>query len=737
MIARIKDNRSACRLLIFCSAISLPPAVSAADSFNTWHVYGTNSLRGGLYGTGGLGANSPYPSEGDMYYDELNMYLTKQESAYSNWRGEISGVYNLNDDYRAPDFGVVPERLNLTRTNGEAGVPYKAQFGDYFGYFSYSTVQSSLKGVHLEFQPNMASPDFRQSFVLFTGANQSNWRDLTLNEDYSSGASWLISGGDRGSLSFNFIHNFRDEVTTQGLLQRNQYVGSVAGERPFSIGAHDLVFEGEFGIFNGDHNGVTTAASGQDTKDTGTFVQLSGNHAELPWTYEVRMQRYGQDYRPRGAVVTADRRSYEVFNNWRFDTGVLMRLRAQVFEDAFETNNELKTRTYGVNFSGPLLAYFYPDVSGSLDAFIQNRTDENSTTNQVTQSLTASFSKPLPNEWNGMATIFIQNFDNQLAAGTDTFTRQITVGAEHSINLFGFEGFITPGILVRLLRKGTNDSNDFNPTLALTLARNEHAVRMDMGGLVQNRVNPNVNADVDTYTFNMDYQYRKQQHLFGVETNLFGRDQDGIDSTDAYRLSAYWTYEFDRPPVTVAARDYSALGDQQAFVAANISAGLSGIQLNAEKQEIDLALDNAAITTGVQQGEYLVYETSLLRNVPRRQRLALLYRADILERAAYVVEFDNVGDQQSLAQTFERARQELIRELGAPDRTYDEGEFSASLFQDVNAQRFIRITEWYTADGIIRFGIPRRLDRQVRMEVQKRRSFPPISDTLWSVETVR
>jgi hypothetical protein len=51
--------------------------------------------------------------------------------------------------------------------------------------------------------------------------------------------------------------------------------------------------------------------------------------------------------------------------------------------------------------------------------------------------------------------------------------------------------------------------------------------------------------------------------------------------------------------------------------------------------------------------------------------------------------------------------------------------------------RFIWIMEWSRADGIIRYGIPRRLDGQIRMEVQFAGSFPPESDTLWSIERVK
>jgi hypothetical protein len=37
----------------------------------------------------------------------------------------------------------------------------------------------------------------------------------------------------------------------------------------------------------------------------------------------------------------------------------------------------------------------------------------------------------------------------------------------------------------------------------------------------------------------------------------------------------------------------------------------------------------------------------------------------------------------------------------------------------------------------VRFGVPRRLDRQVRMEVQIAQSFPDPTQTRWSIEELR
>ncbi len=120
-----------------------------------------------------------------------------------------------------------------------------------------------------------------------------------------------------------------------------------------------------------------------------------------------------------------------------------------------------------------------------------------------------------------------------------------------------------------------------------------------------------------------------------------------------------------------------------------------------------------------------------------RLRLALEFEQGQLARSALVIDFDDVGNGDSVLQTFEQVRQLLIRELGSPTRTCEEGEFGASFAAAVNSQRFTRIVEWVVPTGVICFGIPRRLDGQVRMEIQHATRFSRSGETLWSIEGIR
>ncbi len=714
--------------------MTTPICFAETDLLKDWNINGSNTLRSSVYGADGPGAASPYSSEGDMYFDEFNIYFNKNNSRYDIMRGEISGVYNLNDDYRSTNFGMVPERMSFVRENGDGEIPYRAEFGDHFAYYSYLTLQRSLKGAQFEFQPRTKAYGFNHSFVFTTGADESNWRSLTLQDNYTNGLSWLMQNEDTG-LSVNLVHNFRDNSVKAGTLDRNQYVFSFAGEKNFSTTNHDVTFEAEIAHFLGDHNGVSGAASGQDRSGNGFFAQLSGRSKSMPWDYRLRIDRYDQDFQPTGAVVTSDRRSLELHSGWLYQSGIRLRGRAQFFEDSFETTNKTSTRTYGVNFTGPLLKRFYPDVNGSLDAFIQKRDNETGTVDVFTQNFSLNLNKQLKHGWVGRTGIFFQNVDDVTTTNSDIFTRQFTLSADHSINIVGYEGYITPGILLRSTRKGKNDSNDFNPTLALSLNKGPHAIRMNYGGLFQNR-NPSISgADISTHTLNFDYRYTRKQHVFGLETNLFGRDTDTTTSTEAYRISAYWTYEFDRPAVVVARTAQSLSTEQTKSIEAEVS--ISGLVPGMTEVNVQLALSREDIKGGIKQGNYIVYEYPILSNVIRRQRLALNFVAGTLEKSAVIIDFDDVGNRDSINQTFERVRQTLIKQLGNPTRTIEEGNITNNFVNDVNAQRLVRIVEWNTANGTIRFGLPRRLDNQVRMEIQYARNFPQTGETLWSINEIR
>jgi hypothetical protein len=130
-------------------------------------------------------------------------------------------------------------------------------------------------------------------------------------------------------------------------------------------------------------------------------------------------------------------------------------------------------------------------------------------------------------------------------------------------------------------------------------------------------------------------------------------------------------------------------------------------------------------------------EDSLLDEIDQRQRLVLIPDGGGLAKAALIVDFTDLTDPAGTARSFEKVQEALLIRYGRPSFNFERGDFTANLVDDINADRLIRITEWATNDGIIRLGIPRRLDGQVRIEAQHATAFPPPGNTRWSIEQVR
>ena len=132
-----------------------------------------------------------------------------------------------------------------------------------------------------------------------------------------------------------------------------------------------------------------------------------------------------------------------------------------------------------------------------------------------------------------------------------------------------------------------------------------------------------------------------------------------------------------------------------------------------------------------------MYEVRLLPEIDERQRLVLVESDGRLERAALIIAGGGPGAMWPVEQAFARARDWLIARYGRPAAFFEEGEFGGDVADRLARGALVRITEWYRDTGILRFGIPRRLDGQVRMELQIAAEFPSYGDPLWSVEEAR
>ncbi len=688
-----------------------------------WHISGSNTMRSDYYSDKGDSTQSPYQRKGLMFYNDLNINFNKRASQYDIWRGEVSGVIN-DSMYRNNFYGLVPERLNLTREKGDTVVPYRLEMGDIFSYFTYRTMQTSLKGIQLDLQPFQDS-NRKHSIFLTSGAQIASWRDFQPRDSYFNGISYLIEDPVLGKYTINLVNNMRQGSADETSLWRTQNTFSIAGSNTIPIGNQNILLEGELSMFKGDHDGFGgDPETGQNRSDKAIFFQASGK-SKLPLTYRARYEEYGRDYRPVGAAISPATRNMEGHLGWSFQKGYQIRGRAQKTRDGLESDNPTDTIVYGLNLTGPL---------GSIDAFMQDAKNKDETTDSLTHNININLNLPKVAGWIPRLGYQYQNMYNRVPGSNDNEINQINLNATHTLSFWTIEGSITPGVVVRKINNPTSRAWEYNPTLALNLKKDKHSLDYNLSWYDQRRLIVN-NPDLTTTTMSLNYRYTEKKYIIGFECSSGYRVPDPGRSTDYYKIGAYFTYYFEKPPVKIQAvkADIAPAAPIPSPVIVDIAALPPGLKLT---NATDI-LKQKNIVKPVSQDGILVYEARVFEEIELRQRIALIHKNDILNKSAVIIDFNITDRPQDIMQAYQRVTSILIEKYGNPTNFYERGTFGVNLVDDIRNDRFIRYSEWSRPNGTIRFGIPRKLDGKIRMELQFASTFPPPGETLWSIEEVR
>ena len=726
------------RRRVLPAAVALAAAAlaeeSAAQFLPGWQFSGTNTARAERYGSSGDTTQGPYQLDlGNMGYDDLNLVARLQESPYSLWRFSVSGVLN-GSPYRSPYDGFVPERLNALREDGEAAIPYRAEAGDFFAFTSLRTLQRSLKGVSIEVQPSLANPEVRQSLVVFGGAYQPYWRDAKWDADNTVGASYLLEHPRAGRINVNVLRNEREALAATGTPQREQWVGSVAGETLQAFGDWKIRLEAEAAAFKGDHEFGTPSDPATDRRDHGLFAQVSGFDAH--WNWRLRGERYGKDYRPNGAITQPDRRSLEAHLGYLFNGGLLLRGRYQDYSDLFESNNPIDTKVAGANLSGSIASL---GLSGSLDAFVQDQENRDRSLDSRFGNLSLTLSKPFANGWVGQALLLRQEIENRVDSTLDSRTSQAQASVIIPLAFGNWRGSVAPGVAYRDIT-GPFASRDWQPTIMVSAFGGAHRLNASAGYLGQA---PRVDerSDVAIVNFAIDYRYRLGPHELGLDWTVYDRRPSPGQSTRAYRMGVFWTMYLDQVLAGASpARGGTPIPAADLTIAGVVRSPELLVRL-APGSDLEAAVKTLAdggITGGVRQPNAVVYEARLLSELEQRQRLVLAHDAGQLDRSALIVSLADQATGDDASRTYERVRRVLLDRFGNPSFTFDEGAFGPGFAADLAAGRFIRLTEWTTQAGnTVRLGIPRRLDGLARIEIHHARRFPGPRDTIWGLDAVR
>lgn len=712
-------------LPVSVALVATPALVHAGE----WQYQGSSGVFLESYDTDGAAGASPYPIEGDQQYYQLNVHGQYRQSAYEQTRFQFYGVAN-DSAYRASEQGFIPERMNLRHDKGDAGLPFRVQGGDFLAHFSYLTLQRSLKGVQLELQPRFDDPGALHSLVVLAGEYEFNWRDLSIGEDYFTGVSWASDLGEGGRYLVNYVHNTRHTDTTTGIPGISQDVLSLSAERRFALPGQALTLNSEIGWLEGDHSGAFTSPAETNKSGMGVFVEALGELTAVPLTYSVRGQQYDKDYLPSGAVVPGDQRSVESYLGWRFSNGMGLRGRAQRYEDGFDSATTTETNTQGLTLSGPL-TFKGKAFNTYIDTYQQTVETDGGTVDLESQIITARLGGALNPLWFGRAEWFYRHSDDRTTADADVIDSQYQLSADRSLRWRNTQIYISPGLRY-LTSNGVNEGDEWRPTLSLRARNMAHELGFYYGYQRQD-FDVLTAADNVVENISLDYRFRYGRNTFGIEAQWYERNISMAEDTRANRVVAYWTFSFDQ--------DSLPGKTQYAGVVATgpVRSDLFGLEAWAPLGNAYRALANSGIKpeSGIRQGELRVFELRWLDGIDLRQRLALHEQGSSLLGATLVIEFDDIGNTDSARRSYDKVRDRLIRRYGKPDMTYEEGQFDSQFITHVNQEKLIRVDEWYTDAGTLRFGIPRRLDGQVRMELQRQQFFAPVQDTLWSLEALR
>jgi hypothetical protein len=699
--------------LVASLCIGMGSGIAGAESLPDWNISGSNTLRAEYYSVDGDATSAPWPHTGGQYYDEFDLNMSQQVSLWESQRIQLSGVAN-DSEYRSDQKSGVLERGTFFWEKGDADIPFRLQAGDYYASQSPNTIQLGLKGLQAELQPAA-----NQSVQFFSGLRAPAYRDLGSNLGIYTGLSWLQEGQALGALNLTAVHYERDANPTQVALTQDVY--SLAWYRPFELGGHSLEFESELAHFSGEHDATGSLAEGDDQ---GLFMQLSGRSA--PLGYRLLYERYGYNFRPMGGSATPDHRAAEGHISWRFSSGLQLRGRVQSFRDDLESANLIDTRVAGLTLSGPIRAG--SPIYAGLESYLQAREDRNNTVDSDTRHVSVNISAPLNAGTSVRGGLDWTSTENQLSAATSV-KRQLRLTLDNAFKAGAWQGSVTPGISLRR-NTGSLDSTEVYPTLALSMSRPHHNLRVSYSLLNQDGHSP-TSTDTDIQQATLAYDFERDRHRLGLELNRFDRDPDSGADTEAYRLGAYWRYSFERPARSVAqapAAPHLAIDDTSLPSLLELAPG-------EQLLRIEKRLSASRLAPAYRVGDILVYEAPLLDGVDLHQKLAIVSAAGEVDTIVLILEFEDPGNPAQMGRDYAKVRNELLKRLGAPDEYREHGAFEDNIAVELARGRFERLLQWRTASGLLRFGIPRRLDGQVRMEIRHAAEIP--TGATWSLEPVR
>lgn len=660
-------------------------------------------------GEGGL-----YTNEGLQKFDDFSLNFSYTHSAYQSARGYVQASSN-HSDYRQPDRTIV-HSASLNYQNGEASIPLRLDVGDFYASHSRRTLQQGLKGIQLEFQPvGMSVP---QSIQIFWGRQAQDYDEFTDGDkNYYWGASWLIEQTTAGSFALTSVNYNNDQLP--GHDDTEEQVTSIAWQKSLQGTGFSHSFEAEFAYLSGE-NATDGTLSGRSD-----FFQVSG-FGQSGQNYLMSYEKNGREYTPAGSSLYSDRESINA--NWtqKLYGQMNVNLRGQRYKDFLSTANPVTSNIYGINLVG--LPFTDSEVNANLDLSLREVTDRDDTRDQDNWNARLDVSHPMNDRWRNRFSYQWQQVDNKIG-GDKSHRRTLSLAADVTREWRDWQATITPSINYSE-DIDINSQQQDNMSFGLSVS-----ARTDSHSLLFSHQRRDFETDndsgLDSQTVQTRLQWRTQWKAHSFEFNIdhYNFDREQTDESDSIKATLAWTYNFSKPKYS-----RPIVGGEKVSLA---SFGyLDDLQLNRFYDDsLDAALVKAGWSGSGNSGRYSLYEGKLLQTIDQRQVLVLGMNGAAVSDAGLLIALPS--DSASALRLYRKVLDELLKTYGSPSRERRLGDFDAGWQIAVNRDELIRIVEWQTRSGILRFGIPRPRVGGIRLELQLRDHHSTVDSTDWGLSVAQ
>lgn len=727
-------------IILLAAGLLLPFAGQAASSdqdadttfMPEWDIQTTNALRFERYDIYGDPYSSPYYVVGDQYHDDVSLALSRRFSPYESVDFRLNGAYNRSEYRGDRKYGIL-EGLSLAWEKGNTLLPFRLNGGDIFAQQSERTIQRSLKGVFVELQPSLGGCA-DHSIQLFSGFSAPLYHQMDPGDDNYSGMSWLVKHDRFGDYLLSVVYNSRQGQEEYGLAGQRQTVASLAMEKSFPLWGQALTFESELAELRGQ-TAYATPSDDASRSDYGFFAALGGATDAHPLTYRLAFEQYGSDFSPNGAQVMEDNRRMDSAAAWRLVSGLEIEGRYQLDQSSIDTTNPTTGLTSGLRLYGAPLAETMPDLYLSLDAFRATSEDDDGNFETRSDAVSGDVSLRLAEQTSGrLGAAFRTTKDvlNRQYSRDHQFSAELT----QSFAVFGIDGSISPGLTYAKSNSPWSKEDQLAPSISLSLAKGEHRLDLVHNATLQDD-RTSAGYDTRTYRSSLSYTFTTGAHSLNLYADSFDRQPQNAEDTEAFRTGFLYTFQFNRPAAVRPARHRpdTGLAETEAAPPSDI-AGFLSLRPGSLLRVINSRLAAVPTEPPCRQCDLLVYETPLLPDIHPRQRLVLERQGNAVEKAWLVIDLADTGAFTSPAKLYNEIRSRLIKQLGQPNAIIETGEFSDTLASDLASARFARLMEWSTPDGVVRLGIPERLDGRVRIELVQAERLGPTQERRWGLNTI-